>query len=73
MAVTSKGPGPGQDAAGYALDAQITAVAALISANTSPLHLASYVARLDDLQRQAVLHYLATGRISAATILSTLS
>jgi hypothetical protein len=61
------------DAAGAAIDAKITALAAYVTATASSMVAASAVRMLDQARREAVEHYLAKGRIDAATILSTLS
>ena len=70
MAVTANP----KDTSGQALDAKIvnlTAAVAAISAS-SPSKPA-VVAALDQAQRDAVIHYMDHGRITAANILSTLS
>lgn len=65
-------PRPG-DNDGYLLQSNIVSLTTQIAATKSTAHNASMVARLDQLQRELVLHYLDVGRISAATVLSTLS
>lgn len=62
---------PPQDSAGAALDAQIAQVQALVNANRNPLTLAQLVALLNQLQVEAVDHYMVTGWLNAATILET--
>ena len=65
MAVTAA---PG-DANGAAIDARITALAANLATGKIP----GAADLLAQTQVEAVYHYMAKGRISAATILSTLS
>jgi hypothetical protein len=67
MAVTA----PPLDTAGAALDAQIAGVQALVN-QTSPANAAypAYVAQLNLLQVEAVEHYMATGWLNAAAILT---
>ena len=71
MAITSA---PAKDAPAAALHAQITAITAQIAGlpATSAV-VASQAATLNQVQIALVMHYLETGRINAATILSTLS
>ena len=72
MAVTFKGP----DYTGRAYDQTITnltAQLAVISQTLSPLHYHAVKQALDQAQKDAVAYYLSTGRITAATVLSTLS
>lgn len=65
---------PSQDAPGAALDAQIAAVQALVTANTNPLVEAQLKAQLNQLQVEAVQHYMVTGWLNAgSSILSTYS
>jgi len=64
------------DKRGKELDTLITnatTTASLINASLSPGARATADAALDAAQRSAVTHYMNKGRISAATILSTLS
>jgi len=69
MAVTA----PPADTAGAALDAQIATVQALVTANANPAVLAQNVLLLNQLQVEAVDHYMVTGWLNAATILATYS
>jgi hypothetical protein len=61
------------DNAGTLLQSNITALTSQISATSSPLHKAAMQAQLDQLQRELVYHYLDVNRLSAATILSTMT
>ncbi|HEV2178322.1 MAG TPA: hypothetical protein VGU20_30995 [Stellaceae bacterium] len=63
---------PTADVAGAALDAQIATVQALVNA-TSPAAAMypQYVQQLNQLQTEAVDHYMVTGWLNAATILAT--
>jgi hypothetical protein len=67
MAVT---PHP-RDSAGTSKQAEITVLQA--SVVSSPVTKAHVDAKLDQAQKELVLHYMNIGRISAATVLSTLS
>jgi hypothetical protein len=62
---------PSQDAAGAAIDARIVVVQALVNANTNPAVLAANRQLLNQLQVEAVNHYMVTGWLNAATILAT--
>lgn len=62
---------PSTDPAGAALDAQIATAQTLVNANRNPLTLAQLVLLLNQLQVQAVDHYMVTGWLNAATILAT--
>lgn len=64
---------PPVDAAGAVLDAQIATAQALVNSNRNPLTLAQLVLLLNQLQVQAVDHYMVTGWLNAATILATYS
>ena len=65
---------PSLDAPGAALDAQIAAVQALITANANPAALAQLQQRLNRLQVQAVEHYMVTGWLNAGSnVLATYS
>jgi hypothetical protein len=55
------------------IDAKITALTTLKAALPSGVAQNYVATQLDLAQQEAVLHYIAIGRISAATILSTLS
>jgi hypothetical protein len=62
-----------KDADGAALQTKITALTAQVNAlGNHPAKFAAQAA-LDQLQRELVNHFLMVGRITAATILSTLS
>lgn len=72
MAVTFKGP----DVNGRQLDQTITnltAQLAVINASLSPTAYHRVKQELDYAQQAAVVYYMSTGRITAATVLSTLS
>lgn len=69
MSVTA----PPLDAGGAALDAQIATVQALVNANLNPLTLFQLQQYLNQLQVEAVDHYMVTGWLNAATILATYS
>lgn len=60
---------PSTDIPGQAIDAAIAVAAALVSSNTQVQ--AQYVQSLNQLQMQAVDHYMVTGWLNAATILAT--
>lgn len=62
---------PSTDPAGAAIDASIAAAQALVNAARNPLVLAQYVAQLNQLQVEAVDHYMVTGWLNAATILQS--
>ena len=62
-----------RDPDGLLLQTQITALTSQIAVTSSSLTKHSMSLKLDQLQRELVAHYLDTGRILAATILSTLS
>jgi hypothetical protein len=62
---------PSQDTGGAALLAQIATVQALVTANANPLVLAQLTAQLNQLQVEAIDHFMVTGWINAATILET--
>jgi hypothetical protein len=65
-----------KDTRGKELDAKIvaaTTAAATINASLSPVSRAYADQALAQAQQEAVIHYMNKGRISAATILSTLS
>lgn len=69
MAVTA----PPLDAGGAALDAQIATVQALVNANSNLLTLYQLQQYLNQLQVNAVDHYMTTFWLNAATILATYS
>ena len=62
-----------RDPDGLLLQTQITSLTSQIAATSSSLTKHSMLLKLDQLQRELVAHFLDTGRILAATILSTLS
>jgi hypothetical protein len=62
-----------RDPDGLLLQAQITSLTTQIASTSSALTKHSMSLKLDQLQRELVAHYLDTGRILAATVLSTLS
>ena len=62
---------PPQDPAGAAIDAAIAAQQALISTTQNLAVQAQYLLELNQLQVQAVEHYMVTGWLNAATILET--
>lgn len=61
------------DNAGILLQANITSLTTQINATASAQHKYAMQQQLDQLQREAVAHFMDVGRIQAATILSTLS
>jgi hypothetical protein len=61
---------PRPDTAGAALDAQIATVQALVTANANPVVLPRLQAFLNQLQVEAVDHYMVTGWLNAAVILA---
>lgn len=69
MAVTARS----NDTAGILLQSNITALSAQITATSSPQHKYAMQQQLDQLQREAVAHFMDVNRITAAVILSTLS
>jgi hypothetical protein len=69
MAVTV----PVRDLANYTIQQQITAVAALISANANPSATPSHKRTLLQLQQQLVTSLMASGQLPAAAILAGLS
>lgn len=69
MTVTARS----SDTDGKLLQANITSLTSQIAVTSSPLHKNAMNVQLDQLQRELVYHYLDVGRITAATILSTLS
>lgn len=62
---------PLQDIYGAQIDAAIAASQALVTANKNPVVLPQYVLELNQLQVQAVDHYMVTGWLNAATILAS--
>lgn len=62
---------PSTDPAGTTLDAQITTVQTLVTANANAVRLYAYQQQLNQLQVAAVDHYMVTGWLNAATILAT--
>lgn len=60
-----------KDSAGVSKQAEITALQA--STVTQPLTKAHVDAKLDNTQKELVIHFMNIGRLSAANILSTLS
>lgn len=60
-----------KDSAGASKQAEIVALQAL--SVSAPLTKAHVDAKLDTTQKELVVHYMNIGRLSAATILSTLS
>lgn len=69
MSVTA----PPLDKPGALIDAQIATVQALVNTNKNPLTLYQLQQELNQLQVQAVNHYMVTGWLNAATILGTYS
>lgn len=69
MAVTARS----QDTDGKLLDAKIVSLTAAQAATSSALTKHAIALQLDQAQRDAVQHYIEHNRITAATILSTLS
>lgn len=62
-----------KDPDGLLLQTQITALNTQINNTASTLTKESLRIKLDQMQREAVYHFLDVGRITAATVLSTLS
>jgi di/tricarboxylate transporter len=62
-----------KDSDGAALSAKVTALTTAQAAVSSPLTKAALSAVLDQTQRELVYHYLDTGRLVAANILSTMT
>lgn len=62
-----------RDAAGVDLDTKVTALSTAATAAAGKAQAAALNAALDQAQRELVYHYLDTGRITAASILSSLS
>ena len=62
-----------KDPDGLLLQTQITALNTQINNTASTLTKESLRIKLDQLQRESVYHFLDVGRITAATVLSTLS
>jgi hypothetical protein len=69
MSVTA----PSADTAGKVLDSQIVTVQAIVTANASPTAQPAFTQSLNQLQVQAVDHYMVTGWLNAAAILATYS
>lgn len=61
------------DTDGLLLQANITALTAQIVITSGTLHKYQMQLQLDRLQRELVYHYLDTGRLNAANILSTMT
>lgn len=55
------------------LKANIDALVAKAAVTSSTLTLSAMNAKLDQLQRELVIHYIEIGRLNAASILSTMS
>jgi len=62
-----------RDSAGATLDTKIANITAAKAATTSTALKEHLAVQLDLAQREAVVHYMEHGRITAATILSTLT
>ena len=62
-----------KDPDGLLLQTQITSLNTQINNTASTLTKESLRIKLDQLQRESVYHFLDVGRITAATVLSTLS
>lgn len=62
-----------RDTAGVDLDTKVTSLSAAVTASVGKAHNASLSAQLDQAQRELVYHYLDTGRLSAASVLSTMT
>lgn len=61
------------DTDGLLLQANITALTAQIAITSGTLHKYQMQLQLDRLQRELVYHYLDTGRLNAANVLSTMT
>lgn len=64
---------PAGDSNAAVLQANITALTAKLTITKGLLHVEAMKVRLDQLQRELVYHYMDTGRLNAANILSTMS
>lgn len=62
-----------KDSDGRQLQANITSLSVAVTAASGKAHAAALSAQLDQLQREAVYHFLDTGRLTAANILSTMT
>lgn len=62
-----------KDSDGGALDVKVTSLAATATASAGKPQAAAISAALDQAQRELVYHYLDTGRLTAANILSTMT
>jgi len=65
-------PAP-RDSVGAVLDTAVTNLITASNAAANKAHAAALAAALDQAQRELVNHYMMIGRITAATILSTLA
>lgn len=64
---------PQGDSNAALLQSNINALNTKLGITTGTLHVEAMKRRLDQLQRELVYHYLNTGRLNAANILSTMS
>jgi uncharacterized membrane protein len=62
-----------RDSEGARLATIVTNLTATLASAGGKAHAPAIAAALDQAQRELVLHYLMVGRITAATVLSTLS
>ena len=62
-----------KDVDGSNLDTQITGLKSQLALTTSALTKEALNQRLDTLQRELVSHYLSVGRLTASSILSTMT
>jgi hypothetical protein len=62
-----------KDPDGRLLQANIAALQTAVNAAFGKAHYAALSAQLDQLQRESVYHFLDTGRLTAANILSTMT
>ncbi len=62
-----------KDPDGRLLQANIASLQTSVNASAGKAHNAALSAQLDQLQRELVYHFLDTGRLQAASILSTMT
>lgn len=62
-----------RDAAGASVQSAITSLTTKLTITSSPLAVNQMNVKLDQLQREAVIHFMNIGRITAASILSTMT
>jgi len=62
-----------RDAAGASVQAAITSLTTKLTITSGPSAVNQMNVKLDQLQREAVIHFMNIGRLSAASILSTMT